>query len=160
LIIIFKILLLFTLITIFFQDYRNRLVYWFLFPIVGILYSTLHLEKAGTFQFVVNSGINLTLIALMLLTLFVYARAILKRAFFETFGLGDLLLFVAISFSFSPATFLVLFVCSILFSILLYITLKNRSTHTTIPLAGNISLFFSVILVLDWLGCAPDLYLI
>lgn len=159
-IIAFKFLLLFTLVTIFIQDFRNRLVYWFLFPIAGMLFSALHLEKTGSFQFVVNSAINLTLISAMLLILFLYARFILKRAFFETFGLGDLLLFIAISFSFSPATFLVLFVFSVFFSLLFYLTLKHRNTHVTIPLAGNISLFFSVILVLDWMGCSPDLYVI
>lgn len=102
----------------------------------------------------------MTVIGILLLVIYLYAKIIMKRAFFETIGLGDLLLFIALAFSFSPATFMILFVFSILFSLLFYlIILKNNKTQT-IPLAGTISLFFSLILLINWIGFYDTLYLI
>ncbi|RXG11480.1 hypothetical protein DSM03_11611 [Leeuwenhoekiella aestuarii] len=149
-----------TLFSIFLQDLRHRLVYWFLFPIVGIAFGILHITETGYFQFLISIAINMTVIGILLLVIYLYAKIIMKRAFFETIGLGDLLLFIALAFSFSPATFMILFVFSILFSLLFYlIILKNNKTQT-IPLAGTISLFFSLILLINWIGFYDTLYLI
>ena len=150
-----------TLFCIFFQDLKYRLVYWFLFPVVGISFAILHIRETGYFQFMISACINMTVIIFVLLTLYLYAKLIMKKAFFETFGLGDLLLFIALAFSFSPATFIILFVFSIVFSLAFYLILLKNTKDRTIPLAGTISLFFSIVLLTNWVGfCQKTLYLI
>lgn len=153
-----RILLLVTLLMIFFQDNKERQVYWFMFPITAILFSILHYTSAGGINFLINSAFNLILIFCVLCCLLLYTYLVLKIEFFKAFGLGDLLFFLAISFSFSTITFVVCFIISIFFCLLIHFIFNTTNKFETVPLAGNMSLFFLGILVLDWLDIYKNSY--
>lgn len=131
---------------IFYQDCKDRKVFWFLYPIVGILVFVLQMQSVTIYPALTNSAINLVLVSFLLLICYLYSRLKLKKAFLdEVLGLGDLLFFIFISFSFSIISFLVLFVFSLLFSLLLHLALKHRDSQSTVPLAGYMALFFGVV---------------
>lgn len=142
-----KIVLLIVLSIVFWQDYTNRLVHWFWYPLVGVLGFWIQTHYVDLSMILVNSTVNLLLIVTVLSVLWVYSKLILKKRLInEGIGIGDILLFVFLSFCFSIISFFVLFVFSLLFSLLIHLLLKKNYTNTeTIPLAGYMALFFSII---------------
>lgn len=143
---ILKLLLMGVFFLVFFQDYKDRKVYWFLYPIIGILVFVLQMQTASMYPALINSGFNLVFISLLLLVCYAYAKLKLRQPLLkEVFGLGDVLFFVCIAFSFSIVSFLILFVFSLLFSLLLHFSLQYKQTEKTVPLAGYMSLFFGIV---------------
>ena len=143
---ILKLLLIGVFFLVFFQDNKDRKVYWFLYPIIGILVFVLQIKAISIYPTLINTGFNLGFVSFLLLVCFVYAKLKLKKPLLkEVFGLGDLLFFIAISFSFSIVSFLILFIFALLFSLLLHLVLKHRQSEKTVPLAGYMSLFFGVV---------------
>jgi hypothetical protein len=131
---------------IFFQDFKDRKVLWFLYPLVGILVLILQIQKVNLYSTLVNVGCNLSFVLILLFVCNLYAKLKLKKPFLsEVFGLGDVLFFIFISFSFSTISFLILFVFSLFFSLILHQFLKNNHPEETVPLAGYMSLFFGSI---------------
>ena len=138
-----KILILVLFLLIFWQDTKDRLVYWFLYPLVGGLAFFIQASYNGYFVILTNTAVNVLLIGLILGTAFVYSKIIMKRQFVnESIGIGDILLFIFLCCTFSPLPFIILLVFSLMFSLVVHVYLRNRSAHTTVPLAGYISLFF------------------
>lgn len=143
---ILKLLLLAVFSLIFFQDYKDRTVYWFLYPIMGILVLILQIQIIPIDVALINSGFNLLFILFLLVFCYLYARIKLKKSLLQSvLGLGDVLFFIGISFSFSIVSFLVLFVFSLVFSLLLHLVLQHKQTEKTVPLAGYMSLFFAAV---------------
>lgn len=144
---VFKILIIFIFGFIFWQDFEDRLVFWFLYPIVGIIGFLIQIALLPISILLINTLINLVLILTISLILFVYTKIILKKKFVdESIGIGDLLFFVFLCFCFSSISFIVLFVFSLLFSLLLHFIFKNKYTvKENLPLAGYMSLFFAIV---------------
>ncbi len=143
-----KILLLGVFFLVFLQDYKERKVYWFLYPIIGFLVFFLQVEFVPIRFALINSGFNLGFVFSLLLVCYLYAKLKLHQSLLkEVFGLGDLLFFVFIAFSFSIISFQILFVFSLVFSLVLHLVIKNSETQTykSVPLAGYMSLFFAVV---------------
>lgn len=139
------IILVFTLIT--WQDFKERLVYLFCYPLVGILGFFNQKSFLELDTIIINSLVNLSLIATVLLILWVYCKIILKKRLVnQSMGMGDVLFFMALAFCFSIISFYVLFVFSLFFSLLMHFLLKKSyKEHTTIPLAGYMALFFAFV---------------
>lgn len=148
----FKIFILICFAGIFVQDYKSRYVYWFLYPLVGIAAFALQTEKNNYEITILNNVLNLGFITILLSIAFLYARFIMKVNFIkEAFGIGDLLFFVFISFAFAPFSFAILLVFSLIFSLVIHFFLKEKQKqHSTIPLAGYMSLFFGAIYILSF----------
>lgn len=143
---VLKLLLLLIFGLIFFQDYKDRNVYWFLYPIMGILAGLLQWQITPLSSFLANSGFNLLFVCTLLLFCYLYTRIKLKKPFLQSvLGLGDVLFFISITFSFSIVSFWVLFVFSLIFSLVLHWVLQHKQTEKTVPLAGYMALFFAVI---------------
>jgi hypothetical protein len=141
-----KLLLVGVFFLVFGQDSKDRKVYWFLYPIIGVLVFVLQIIEISFYPALINGGFNLGFVSLLILVCFLYAKLKLKQPLLkEVFGLGDILFFVAIAFSFSIVSFLILFVFALLFSLLLHLILKHKQTEKTVPLAGYMSLFFGVV---------------
>lgn len=147
-----KVLLISVFAFIFWQDYKERLVYWFLYPAVGVLGFSIQSFFIDTITAIVNSAVNLCLVFTVLLILQVYTSLILKQKMFNKgIGIGDILFFVFLSFCFSIITFFILFVFSLLFSLLLSMAQKSaKNKSETIPLAGFMSIFFAAIYILTF----------
>ena len=87
-----------------------------------------------------------------------YSTHKLKTSIKNVIGLGDVFLFIAISVSFPTVTFIVMFVFSLLFALILHGILSKKENET-VPLAGYMSLFFVLIYTAHWLGFYKSLYL-
>lgn len=156
---ILKLLLIGVFLIIFIQDYKDRKVFWFLYPILGILTFLIQSQSIDLQTTFINSGLNLLFVIILLLICYLYSILKLKKPLLkEVFGLGDLLFFIFITFSFSTVSFIVLFVFSLLFSLLLHFALQHRQTDKTVPLAGYMSLFFGTVFGITFFGDYNFLY--
>ncbi|WP_046758571.1 hypothetical protein [Kordia jejudonensis] len=155
-----KIILIISLTAIFFQDVKERKVYWFLFPVVACCTAYLCLSTTQFEVYWRTSLINLSIIGSIFLVLQLYAKFKLKTELNEVFGLGDALLFIGFCVAFPVASFIVFFVFALLFSLLLHMVLKQKTKVQTVPLAGYMSIFLVATYGLHWIGYIPNLYTI
>ncbi|WP_299272409.1 general secretion pathway protein [uncultured Psychroserpens sp.] len=153
-----KIILIILFVLIFLQDYKERQVYWFLFPLVGLCSGLLFYQSTLPELFLVSIALNSGFIIFLLLIVVLYAKLILKLNVSEAFGLGDALLFISLIFSFSTVSFLTIFVFALCFSLVTHLILKKRSKLKTVPLAGYLSLFFGLSYIAFWAGITNSLY--
>lgn len=153
-----KIILAISLVAIFFQDIKERKVYWFLFPIIALCTAYLCLSTTVFEVFWRTSLINIAVIAIIIVVLHLYATYKLKTSLKEVFGLGDALLFLGFCVAFPVASFIVFFVFALVFSLLLHIVLKYKMKDKSVPLAGYMSLFLLTVYVIHWVGFIPNLY--
>ena len=145
-------------VMVFIQDYNHRLVYWFLFPIVGVLGGFLFYQSTLPELFFVAVKMNFIFLSVVLSVIFIYSKLKLKTSFFKTIGLGDLLLFLAISVSFSTISFLVLFISALIFSLVLHTIVFKSQKTLSVPLAGYMSLFFLISYIFYWTGFIDVFY--
>ncbi|MDH7445306.1 hypothetical protein QBK95_06725 [Aquimarina sp. 2201CG14-23] len=154
-------LVMFNLGYITYQDLDNREVYWFLFPSLSMLLGLLHYNNVLPIHFKNAILINTGLIGTIIAVLYIYSLIKIKRPFFkEVFGIGDAMFFLALAIAFPTITFMIIFVFSLLFSLGIWLIVKNNSRHNTIPLAGYMSLFLALILIGNWATSIINLYLI
>jgi hypothetical protein len=66
-----KIILIATFFAILVQDYKERLVYWFLYPVIGIVGFLLFLEQTSLSVVLVNIGVNLAFIGFNILICYI-----------------------------------------------------------------------------------------
>ncbi|GGI58499.1 hypothetical protein [Winogradskyella haliclonae] len=156
--IVFKIILVLSLIYILFQDVKERKVYWFLFPIVMMATGVLFYSHTLPELFLVNAMLNSMFIGLLFFVMYLYSKFKLKTALNQVFGLGDALLFIGLIGSFSVVSFIMVFVFSLVFSLVLHVLLKAHQKEKTIPLAGYMSLFFLLTYISFWTGITTKLY--
>ncbi len=146
--------------SIFFQDIKERLVSWFLFPLLAIFLGFVFYDTVATpYFFILSVVTNMALVTLIVLILFGYAKFILKKKFIDhSFGMGDLLFFYAMAVGFPSVTFIVLFAGGIFFSLLLFLALKKRRAMATVPLAGYMALYIAIVLAGSFFIQSPSLY--
>jgi len=152
-----KLLLISVFAIVLYQDFKDRLVYWFLYPIIGVLAFLIQLYNVPTTIAFFNLGVNLLFIALILGISFLYTR-FRNLNFANAIGIGDILFFVFVSGTFSIVSFFILFVFALLFSIILQQVLTNKKKDQTVPLAGYMSLFFGVVYAMTFLSNSTFLY--
>lgn len=156
----FKIVLILIFIIIFYQDFKERLVNWFLYVFVGILAFSIHCSSSNFNFALFNIKINLLIVLGILMVCYIYSKVIMKKVFFdEVMGLGDVFFFIAISLGFTVIPFLVLFVFSLVFSLFLHLVLNYKKKELTLPLAGYMSLFYAAIYSLSFLENCNFLFL-
>lgn len=153
-----KLLIMLVFSLLFFQDYKERKVYWFLYPIVGILVFVLQTDRVPIPTALMNAAFNLVFVLCILTVCYIYARFRLKKSFFEALGIGDVLFFIFIAFSFSIISFFILFIFSLLFSLGLHLVVKNKQIKETVPLAGYMALFFGMVYGLSFFMDSYFLY--
>lgn len=146
--------------SIVFQDFKERKVYWFLFPLAMLLFGSLHfLHSTEPKVFFYYSLINFVLITCIIGILFIYTKFILKKSFLNhSLGLGDILFFYAFGLGFPSTTFIVLFVGTIIFSLLVFLLFKGRLKLDTVPLAGLMGLFLVFVILFSLVSKSPPLY--
>jgi hypothetical protein len=158
--VIVKLVLVFTLVLVFYQDTRDRKVYWFAFPLIALCCGFLYYQHSLMELFYTSIIINLIFVGLLFMVIYLYSKFKLKTDFKNTFGFGDTLLFLALAFSFSSVSFITLFVFSLIFALVLHLLYKKRYKLKTVPLAGYMSLFFCLVYIAYWLGFVNQLYVI
>ncbi|WP_159090725.1 hypothetical protein [Aquimarina aquimarini] len=156
-----KILSLVVLAAIAYQDLSDRKVYTFVFPVLIGLLGYLHYQSVEIITFISAICINIAMLTIIIGLLYLYTIVKIKRPFFEeVFGMGDVLFFVALAIGFPTMTFIILFVFSLIFSLLVWLVLKKRAKHDSVPLAGYMSIFFGVLFIMQWVTNSLTLYLI
>lgn len=144
-----------------YQDFKERMVHWFLFPLLGIALTLIFYKQTEHSFFLISLVTNVILITLIIGILYVYSRIIVKKRFINhSVGLGDILFFYALSVGFPPMTFIILFVCSLIFSLLTFLFLKKGMKLKTVPLAGLMSLFLIMVLLSDSFFEIASLYIL
>ncbi len=148
--------------TIWYQDQKERLVSFFLFPFLALETAVIHYLNTTSEVFVTNVLVNIVIICLIVVILFLYARFKMKKNLFkEAFGLGDAFILVALAFAFPVYTFVVLlslgFLTILGIHFLLGILGKRRET---IPFAGELALFMTLVYVASWNINTVNLYYI
>ena len=157
-VVIIKTILILVLIVIFFQDIRSRRVYAFLFPLVAITSGYLYYTNGIPSVYMASILVNIVFISALLLSVLIYSKLILRKNILEVMGLGDILMFTALAFSFSSVAFIVLFVSALVFSLLLHLILSRIKNQGTVPLAGYMGLFFCIAQLAFWLGITVNLF--
>ncbi len=159
--VILKGLIIFNLVYIIYQDLKSREVYWFLLPSLMVLLGYMHYRNVLKIHFITFTVINIGVIITVLGLLYLYTVLLIKKPFFkEVFGLADALYFLALAMAFPTATFVVIFVFSLIFSLLAWLILKHQSEYNSIPLAGYMSAFLLLIFIGNWCANTLNLYLI
>jgi len=148
-------LIILTLGYITYQDLKERQVYVVLFPLLGGLMSLKHILNSFLDLFLYAVGINLMVIALMMLSIYLYSRFKFNQKLFNVFGLGDLLFFICMALGFPSFNFIIIFVFSLIFSLLIHLVLRDKGT---VPLAGYMSLFLIVVYIGGELNLINNLY--
>ncbi|MDB9954020.1 hypothetical protein OAD49_00475 [Flavobacteriaceae bacterium] len=154
---ILKLILLSAFVSVVYQDLKDRSVYWFLFPAIGICAGTLFFKETSVGFFLEAILLNLLFIGLLLGVIFLYTTYKLKMKLSDAFGLGDGLLFVALVFSFAQLTFMIVFVFGLVGSLLLHLVLKKYKSEF-VPLAGYMSVFFALAYGAHWMGFLTTVY--
>ena len=146
--------------TLFYQDIKERKVsLWILISGV-IIGGTIHLLQQDTMVFLSTVGFNLLFISVIFGILWMYAKFKMKQAIFNVFGWGDLVFFILLAVSLTIASFLIIFVFSLIFSLSIFLLLKPRFTEKTVPLAGLQSLFLGLVIIMNRLTNSIDIYAI
>jgi len=144
-----------------YQDVKSREVYWFLLPSLMLLLGTIHYKNVLKMHFISASIINIEIVFTILAVLYLYTVFVIKKPFFkEVFGIADALYFLALAIAFPTVTFIIIFVFSLIFSLLTWLILKDKSFYKTIPLAGYMSIFLVLIFAGNWLTSFINLYII
>lgn len=142
------------------QDYKDRLVSWILYFLVGITSFILHSSFVSWELVLVSSIFNFGFISLLITIIYLYSKLIKRQPLINhSIGIGDVFLFYALCFLFPIITFILLFVFSLLFSLLLHSFLKEKyNQHNSVPLAGYIALFYCVVILFSFFVNSTFLY--
>lgn len=148
-IIFLKIILLVLFYLIFVQDYKDRMVYWFLYFSVGLIGFFIQLLSLNWKVLVINSFLNISLICILIFGGILYSKIIKREKFINNaLGIGDVFMFFSLTLLFPTIPFFTFFVFSLIFSLLLHQLLKkNYRNHIHVPLAGYMAIFFSFIII-------------
>ena len=156
--IFFKLLLIISLLAIAYQDSKERKVSLWLLMVAFFLTGGLHYHHSVEVLFWYSIFLNIGIVILIITILLIYARLKLKQGLEKAFGFGDLLFFLVIAVGFPTVSFIILFSFSLIFSLIIVVTLKKKYRFKTVPLAGLQALFFSFIFLINWAFGLVNLY--
>lgn len=156
--ILIKISLIAAFLLVIYQDIKEREVYWFLFPMIGVFAGYLFFKGTLPELFFVSVVMNLILSIILISVVFLYSKIKLEVSLKSVMGLGDLLLLFFLSFSFSTISYIIILIGSFIFSLAIHMVLKSKSKILTVPLAGYMCLFFLITYLSYWTGIIDSLY--
>lgn len=143
-----------TLITIAVQDFKQRLVFWFLFPVLALLFFLKNQQLSYLEVGLTDIALNFSIIVLILIYLKVFFSLRSKKwvkIIDNKIGLGDILFFAALAFLFPLINFFAFLWLSFIIIVLVYgsaILLKLK-TSRSIPLAGILATFLIPIYIIE-----------
>lgn len=130
------------LITI--QDFRERMVYWILFPLAAIslgLYA--HLDYLNSGRDILINFLYILFVGFFLVGYMLFKKYRIENILKKFLGLGDMLFFGVIAVALPSVVFALFFLLSLLLSLGLGLTALKGST---IPLAGCQSVLLGVLI--------------
>ena len=151
-----KCLLIVILVIILYQDFRFKAVSWIFFP-VGFIFTMYHaISLNSSIELLINLSVNVAFLLFQVVIIFLFSWFKYKKRvniFKSVFGLGDLLFLVMILPLFSPLNFVLFFLGSIVFSLLVYLGIKSLKLYKSerVPLAGLQSMYLIIVLISQFL---------
>ncbi|AXB56854.1 hypothetical protein HYN86_09730 [Flavobacterium fluviale] len=136
---------------VFIQDWKFRKIHVVL-PLVIFIVSFLLIpvKKQELAEIAIYNSVFF-LITLGFLTLYMSLKSKqFLNPFLHYFGLGDLLFYIAVSPLFLLKNYVLFFILSLVFAILMQFGLKKIIKENTVPLAGFTALFLFVVLMKDY----------
>ncbi|PQJ80291.1 prepilin peptidase [Polaribacter porphyrae] len=152
--IIFIVVLLF----LFYQDIKERKVVIWALVLSLIFGSFINYLNQQPIVFISNIFINATFIAFIFGILGLYAKFKMKQRIFDVFGMGDLGFFMVLAVSLPTLSFLMVFIFSTFFALLVFLIFKYRFQPKTVPLAGLQSLFLALVLLANKFSSTLNIY--
>jgi hypothetical protein len=155
-VLLLKILAILILLLIFFQDWKSRAVYWFLFPaLIFLLMGIRFLQPFVLTEIGHSTLMNIGFIVVQLCTLTLYFSFRNKKWINITaqlLGLGDILFLLSIACYLSVLNFLFFYTASLIIVLLVWLSWNwsSKEKNKFIPLAGFQSLIFILFLASDW----------
>ncbi len=149
---VLKLGLLVILLLIFYQDLRFQAVSWIFFLLGFLINSVLAVKSLSFPDILLNMVIILLFIFFQLAIIYLFSWVKFKKRiniFSSVFGLGDLLFLIMILPVFSPLNFILFFIVSLVFTLLVFVALKgfNLLKIKKVPLAGLQSLFLFLVIL-------------
>jgi hypothetical protein len=142
-------LIILVLALIFFQDIKNRTIHIFL-PIALFLFSYFLVYKNNNLiAIIILSNLFFFTITISILVAYMYFKTgLFQNPFKHYFGFGDLLFYISISPLFLLKEYIVFFILSMFFSIMLQMVFKKNIKKESVPLAGFSSILLIIVLFL------------
>ena len=154
-IIIFEIVFIYSLLVIFYQDIAERLVSWWLFPLMGIsglIIRYLH-SNVLFWEYLL---VSVVMIVFLFSSMYLYLRIIKKIEFKNIesqIGFGDILFIIAWVFSYSPMVFIKLFIVVLILTLLVHkLVILRFQKNSNVPLAGLSAIFLVMVEVIGYFG--------
>lgn len=161
--IILNILIHIVCISIFWQDFRDRAVSWIFFPILLMLIFGQSLSNHQDVKSLIIKALINLLILIFISSGIVFYFSLkgkkLDQILNKMIGLGDILLLIAITPFFNPFFYCLFIISGSIISLIgniIFDKLKKEET-INIPLAGNLALIFSILLLLISFKILPDI---
>jgi len=143
-------ILLLCLVLVFIQDIKYRRIHVIL-PIIIFIVSffIIPVKKYDLLEILLfNTGFFFITLGILTLYMSLKSKKFLNP-FHHYFGLGDLLFYVAVTPLFLLKNYILYFILSLIFAILMQFGLKKIIREETVPLAGFAALFLFIILLKD-----------
>jgi Flp pilus assembly protein protease CpaA len=143
-------ILLLCLVLVFIQDIKYRRIHVILPIVIFILsFFLIPVKKYDLLETLLfNTGFFFITLGILTLYMSLKSKKFLNP-FEHYFGLGDLLFYVAVTPLFLLKNYILYFILSLVFAILLQFGFKKIIREETVPLAGFASLFLFIILLKD-----------
>ena len=150
------------LIVVAFQDFRERMISWYLVPLLFALFAWNALFNTSFRDVATGFLVNLAFTAFQLLILTIYFSIKSRKPvniINSWLGIGDVLLLAVLCVAFSPINYLIFYIASLLITIAGFIIYKVlfKGRSATIPLAGAMALVMIACLVYQ-LFAAPSAF--
>ena len=150
---VLNILIFFIFSAIAYQDFRQKEVSWYLFPLAFTVLVAKALLQIEVYEWIRYFGFNLLFITIQIFILFLFF-ATKNKKFVNIInlyiGIGDLLFFLLICAAFSPLLFGLYFVGSLILLTIIYGIIKiskDKKQKEIIPLAGGLSVSYILIFI-------------
>lgn len=151
-----QIFILSLLFLIFIQDLESRSVYWFIFPVLTLLFVLYHFNRHRPYPEIAQAiFINLVFLSIQFLMASFYFFLKHKNWINLTddlLGWGDISFLISITFYLSALNFLVFYIGSLVLVLAIWIVWQGiaKKKSKQIPLAGVQAMIFAVLLTFDW----------
>jgi hypothetical protein len=135
---------------VFYQDFKFRKIHIAIPLIIFLtaLYYSWHTYAVPGNLVLYNLGFLLVTIALLVLYMSVKNRKYLNP-FENYFGLGDLLLFASLTPLFVISHYIIFFIVSMVFSLIIHLGIIRYLTIKSVPLAGYVAILFLGVIAHD-----------
>lgn len=140
------------LVTIFLQDLKSRQIHVTIPVGLFIASGYLYIDMFGFNLKMILFNIGFFLITFLGLTTYMsFKHKTLLNPFKHYFGLGDLIYFLSITPMFVLHNYIVFFIFSMVFSMVLFLVFRRNLKEPTVPLAGFSALLLLLVLAHDCL---------